>query len=289
MSPRKVFQRRWQTKILIATLFLGACTSQVITVTSSLTDFPTFTQTPGTSAPLPTQTPRATLSIPATPTVDVTAALGAEFNVPVACLFNYQVSKDGSWIGTDCNVLKELIIVQKDSKKRIVIAYQDILDKSPNVFTVLPLSWSKDNRYFYFTTATICCSSENQYEGNGSLYQYDTERDYWDILVHANHEPYYFFSDDGEHYVYVNQFPEFNIEIGMVEILTKESKRVTLKGFIVDDPRYAWSRDMEKFAIVLWELQLRDGTPGNTLLRIDFEKMDMELVEDFDGSNFPGD
>jgi len=103
--------------------------------------------------------------------------------------------------------------------------------------------------------------------------------------------PYYFFSDDGKRFVYIRNSnnPYEDLEIGMVEILTKKSKRVVLKGYIIDDPEeYAWSRNMDRFAIVIWELQFRNGTPGNVLLKIDFKKMSMELVEEFNRNNLLG-
>ena len=207
------------------------------------------------------------------------------------CLFAYQVSKDGNWIGADCNTFHELIISQKGTNNKIAIPYQEILGKNPIAITVKPLSWSSDSRYFYFTTATVCCSVYNQHEGNGALYQYDTKLNFWSILINASYEPYYFFSDDGERFVYIKQFnnPDDGIEIGMVEILTKESRRIVLKGYMVGKPEeYVWSRNKDRFAIILWELQFRNGTPGNVLLRIDFKKLDMEIIEEFNWNNLLG-
>jgi len=293
MPPKKSLQICWQTSVLIIAVFVGACTARQGSSTPSSNNLPTSTQTSKTNTPVPTQTLRPVPTVTVTATIDTIAALASEFDIPVACLFSdtYLVSRDQNWIGTDCNAFRELIIVQKGSKK-IVIPYQDILDKSSNAFTILPLSWSSDNRYFYFTTSTVCCSVDNRYEGNGALYQYDAEKNNWGVLINAEYEgseqPYYFFSEDGEHYVYVNQFYEFNMEIGMVEILAKKSKRVTLQGFVIDGPEYAWSSNMDKFAIVLWELQFRDDRPGNVLLKIDFKKMDMELVEEFNRADLPG-
>ena len=72
----------------------------------------------------------------------------------------------------------------------------------------------------------------------------------------------------------------------MVEILTKKSKRVVLKGYIVNDlEEFAWSKNMDKFVIILWELQFRNGTPGNVLLEVDFAKMDMQIIEEFNWNN----
>lgn len=294
MLPKKSLQICWQTGVLIIAVFVGACIAREVSVTPSSNSVPTSTQTSKTNTPVLTQTLKATPTVTITATIDMITALASEFDIPAACLFSdtYLVSRDQNWIGTDCNVFKELIINRKGAKNKTVIPYQDILDKDSNVFTVTPLSWSSDNRYFYFTTSTVCCSAYNRYEGNGALYQYDAEKNNWGVLINAEYEgseqPYYFFSEDGERYVYVNQFYEFNMEIGMVEILTKKTKRVTLKGFVIDSPEYAWSSNMDKFAIVLWELQFRDGMPGNVLLKIDFKKMDMELVEEFNRADLLG-
>jgi len=277
--------------LAILTTTFSACASQTAVPTQvSTKNIPT--QRPlETSTLFPTFTPQPTMTIAPTPTLDNITALASEFDMPAVCLFKYQISKDRNWIGADCNTSHELIIVQKGIGEKIVMPYQDILDKNPVAFTIKPLSWSSDSRYFYFTTATVCCSVYNQHEGNGALYQYDTEKNSWVILVNASYEPYYFFSDDGERFIYINQSNNlsYEIEIGMVEILTKESKRVVLRGYTINDPEeYMWSRNADRFAIVLWELQSRNGTPGIVLLKIDFKEMDMEFVEEFNWNNLLG-
>jgi len=229
------------------------------------------------------------MTIAPTPTLDNIAALASEFDISSLCLFNYLISRDQNWIGADCKLSTEFIIVGKPNRSKIAIQYQELYDGELSRFSVRPLSWSSDNRYLYFTTR--CCVYEDIYNSNGSLYQFDIEKEIWNILVHAVYEPYYFFSDDGERFVYINQSNNFydDTEIGMVEILTKKSKRVVIRGYTVDNPEeYAWSRNKDRFAIVLWELQFRNGTPGNVLLKIDFKKMEMEIIEEFDRNNLLG-
>jgi len=272
--------------ICVVTLLLIACTPQETSVTPFQQSSPTSTQIQKTHTPTPIQTPRPTFTLTATPTVNTVTELASEFDVPAVCLFAYQVSKDKNWIGADCNISHELIITQKDAKNKTTIPYQDILDKDPNAFRIKPLSWSSDSRYFYFTT-TVCCSNYSQREDDGALYQYDTKNTIWDILVNASYKPYYFFSDDGKRFAYIKQYnnPYDEIEVGMVEILTKKNKRIVLKGYLTEGKEYEWSKNMDKFAIVIWELQFRNGTPGNVLLIFDFKKMDMEIVEKYNWNN----
>jgi len=296
MSPKKkLHNNRWTSMffelVCFVTISLTACMPQTISDTLTPSRPSTSTQIPIKATPTLTQTARPTSTLTATPTLDVVAALASEFNVPAVCLFAYRISIDHKWIGADCNTSHELIIAQKGTSNKVTITYQEILDKNPVAFTVKPLGWSSDSQYFYFTTATVCCSDYNQHEGNGALYQYDTKNNFWDILIKTSYEPYYFFSDDGERFIYIKQSNALytEIEIGMVEILTRKSKRVVLKGYIVDNPEeFAWSKSMDKFAIILWELQFRNGTPGSVVLEIDFKKMDMQIIEEFNANNLLG-
>ena len=273
----------------MAVLFLAACEHQ--TVLSTPTPTVTLIQrSPSqTSTPYPTTTPRPTATFSPTPTLNSLASLSVEFNIPEICLFNYLVSRDENWIAADCNLERELIIIEKLSGTRIAIPYQEIYNGDSSLAMSRPLMWSSDNRFLYFTTVYRDGEYDFTFDDTGSLYQFDTENRTWSILVHAIYRPYYFFSEDGERYVYFNHNNYYTeLEVGMVEILTKKSKRVVLKGYMISDLEYEWSRNMNTFAIVLWELQFRNGTPGNVLLKIDFKKMDMEIIEEFDRNNLLG-
>ena len=271
--------------------FLVACASQSIPVTVSPTSFQSQIKPSKTSTPLPTTTPRPSITATAIPTTDEITLLASEFDVPAVCLFNYQVSKDRSWIGADCKLFRELITVEKSSGSKIVLPYQEIDEKAPSQFSTRPLGWSSDNQYFYFTTR--CCEHEDNFNSNGPLYQFDIEKEVWNIVVHAVYEPFYFFSPDGERYVFLNHYlsdssglPE-HLEIGMVDILSNENKRVVFRyiwGPLYDKPVYAWSENSDTFAIVLHRLITASEhtiESEKLLLRARFTKMDMELIEDF--------
>jgi hypothetical protein len=277
---------------VMATTSLVACASQNISATISPTNSQIQIQPSKTSTSLPTTTPRPTITVTAIPTLDEITSLASEFGIPSVCLFSYHVSKARSWIGADCKLFRELIIVEKSSGKKIVIPYQEIDEEASGQFSTRPLSWSSDNKYFYFTTR--CCENE---DSNGSLYQFDIDKETWGILVHAVHEPFYFFSNNGERYVFLNHYlsdssglPE-HLEVGMVNALLNTNNRIVFRyiwGPIDDKPIYVWSENSDKFAIILHRLtSIGEHTieSDEVLLKISFTKMDMELVEEFNRNN----
>jgi len=186
-------------------------------------------------------------------------------------------------------------MVEKSSGRKIVLPYQGIDEEAPSQFSTHPLSWSSDNQYFYFTTR--CCEYEDIYNNNGSLYQFDIRKEAWSVVVHAAYEPFYFFSHEGERYVFLNHYPSDSsglpehLEIGMVNVLSKENKRVVFRyvwGPLYDKPIYTWSEKSDKFAIILHRLTtLSEHTieSDKVLLKVDFAKMNMELAEEFDITN----
>jgi len=279
---------------------LSACASQTTIPISTQTSTNIPTQRPfETSTPFPTLTPRPTLTIAPTSTLDNIAALASEFDVPAVCLFTgrYLVSKDQNWIGTDCKQNRELIIVDKLSREKITVSYKELDEETPENFSTRPLSWSSDNRYFYFTTR--CCDHDDSYNSNGSLYQLDLEKESWRILVHAVYEPFYFFSNDGEQYVFLNHSPldssnsPDHLEIGMVDLLSNKNKRVVFRhlwGPLYDELIFAWSKNNDKFAIVLYRptFHPHEVTFNKEMLILDFNKMNMELVEEFNRNNLFG-
>jgi len=296
MLLKKKLQKNNQTAFQIFLLigimvtFITACSTPSIEVTVSPTNVPIQAQQLETSTPLPTWTPRPTNTIAPTPTLDNISVLASEFDISSLCLFNYLISRDQNWIGADCNLSKEFVITGKLNKNKTTIPYQELYDGDLNYFSIRPISWSSDDRYLYFTTR--CCNNDDTYNSNGSLYQYDMENKSWDILVHAVNEPIYFFSDDGERYISFNQFPEFTIQIDMAEISTKRNKRVVLKWHEVYDPVFKWSKSGNKFAIVIDKLISRSEHTGewkDVLLIIDFTRMEMELIEEFNRNNLLGD
>ncbi len=279
----------------VVTIFLAACMSKDVSVTAYPLSSPTRSQLPDTSTPSPTETPKPTQTVTITSTTDKVVTLASEYNVPGACLFTYLESNDKVWIAADCKLFRELIMAEKSSGKKIVVPYQEIDEEAPGQFSTRPLSWSSDNRYFYFTTR--CCEYEDIYNSNGSLYQFDIEKEIWGILVHAVYEPSYFFSLDGERYVFLNHFPSDSsglpehLEIGIVNVLLNKNKRAVFRyiwGPVYDKPIYAWSENSDKFAIILHRLiTLSEHTieSDKVLLKISFTNMDMELVEEFDINN----
>lgn len=259
-----------------------ACTSEV-SVAPTFTVMPTHTQFPGTVTPIPSEIPRPTLTTTVTPTLDKIAGLASEFNIPGVCLFNYRVSNDRNWIGADCSLYRELIIASKSAAKKIILPYAEIEKDAPTYFSTRPLSWSSDSRYLYFTTR--CCEYDDRSNSNGSLYRFDSEKESWDILVHAIDEPFYFFSDDGEHYVYLNHYPLEQLEIGMVDVSSNKSKRLVLqyyRGPLYETPEYTWSSNRDEFLIVLQKIVTISPHTISTEdvhLKIDFKEWSMELVE----------
>jgi len=300
-KPRNIHRASLSTALwvgIISTL-LTACFSSSNTVTAISTSPPTPTRLFATSTTIPTTTPRPTMTTAPTPTLDKVAALASNFNIPSVCLFNYLESKDQNWISADCNLYKELIISDKSSKNSIVIPYQKIDPEASDNFSTLPLNWSGDNRYIYFTTR--CCSYDDQSNSNGSLYQYDIEKKELNIFIHGGYKPSYFFSEDGDKLVYFNQYPQEPppqyLEIGMLEKQSNKSKRIVLKGYwgpSYETPVYQWSKNQEKFAVIIHRLAYHIGgidavvETTDIVLRIDFTKMVMELVEKFDPNDILG-
>jgi len=299
-SKRKFRQNKWVIRISFVFGFVGifviACGSE-ISVAPTIDILPTQTQFSETVTPIfsktpnPSLTPRPTSTITATPTIDKITVLVSEFNVPAVCLFTYLVSDDQNWIGTNCSLSKELIIANKLAEKKFILQYQEFEKNVPANFSIRPLSWSSDNRYLYFTTR--CCDYDDSYNSNGSLYRFDIEKESWGIVVNAIYKPFYFFSDDGERYVYLNHHPLEDengfeeLEIGMVDILSNNSKRVVLKYYWgYDTPEYMWSSDGKQFSIVLHKITaIHYSTIDITTetkevrLNIDFNRWYMELDE----------
>ena len=275
---------------------LSACASQTAIPTQISTNIPT--QRPlETSTPFPTLTPRPTMTIVPTATVDNIAALASDFEIPVVCLFTYRISNDRNWIAADCPLYRELVIANNSLGRKVVLPYQEIENEVPTNFSLRPLSWSSDNRFLYFTTR--CCDYDDSYNSNGSLYQLDIDKESWRILVHAVYEPFYFFSNDGEQYVFLNHSPldssssPEHLEIGMVDLLSNKNKRVVFRhlwGPLYDELIFAWSKDNDKFAIVLYRptFHPHEVTYNKEMLILDFNKMDMELVEEFNSRNLLG-
>jgi hypothetical protein len=297
-SKREYRQNKWAIRISFVlgfiAIFVIACSPE-ISFTPTINILPTQTQLSRTVTPIssktpgPSLTPRPTSTITATPTIDRITALASEFNVPAVCLITYLVSNDQNWIAAHCPLSKELIIANKSTGKKIILPYQEIEKEVPTYFAILPLSWSSDNRYLYFTTR--CCNYFLSDSSNGSLYRFDIERESWSILVHAVYEPFYFFSDDGERYVYLNHYPlessgyPEELEIGMVDFLSNKSKRVVLKyywGPLYETPEYTWSSNGDEFSIILQNIvAIHPHTIDfkEVLLKIDFKHWNMELVE----------
>ena len=97
--------------------------------------------------------------------------------------------------------------------------------------------------------------------------------------MRAVYEPFYFFSEDGERYIYFNQYPHDTLEIGMVEIYAKASKRVVLQGYGIYEDLFKWSPSHDKFAIILYRIEPAAQTSMKVVLKIDFTKMEMEILE----------
>lgn len=295
-KPQTVNQSSFHRLVLgIITLVFTACLS-VPAVATSTPVFLNQTQPPATSIPTFTFTAtfKPTITIAATPTLDEITALASKYNIPSVCLFTYLESSDHEWIGADCNLFRELLIAQKHGEQ-YKIPYQELPEMDPDYSTIHPLSWSADNRYFYFTPATRCClsfSPFNSPDTYGSLYQYDTEKKTSSIVIRSIYMPSYFFSNDGKRYIYLNHHtsdhgysPEY-LEIGMVEPNVNKSKRIVLKyywGPIYNEPIFAWSKNNERFAIVIYQVTFHphEVDLNKILLKVDFTKMEMEFVEGF--------
>lgn len=278
---------------LALVLIVSACTPQ----TPISTPAPTVTlirQSPAkTSTPYLTATPRPTATALPTFTPDTSTTLASEFDVPSACLINYLVSRDQNRIGADCNISREFIIVDKLFKTKVTISYHQIYDGDQTSVRMRPLSWSSDNRYLFFTTASRDGPFDLSFDTIGSLYQFDTEKETWSILIRAVSNPYYFFSNDGARFVFLNHYPLENsgfpehLEVGMMDLASNRSKRVVFRnlwGPLYDELLFEWSDNNDKFAVVLYRptFHPHEITFNAETLIIDFNKMDMELVQ---GSN----
>ena len=119
-------------------------------------------------------------------------------------------------------------------------------------------------------------------------------------MVRAVFEPFYYFSNDGNRYIFLNHyqnstnslFPE-HLEIGIVDILANKNKRAVfqyLLGPFYGKATTKWSKDNNKFAIVLLRPRLEGDQAlyDELLLTVDFVHMSMELVEKFDENNLLG-
>lgn len=283
---RVVFQAIWFTGIL----FITACVQQNTPSTAiSPTDIHLEILPSATNTLRPTTTPRPTPPNTATPKPNSVAALPSEFNIPKSCLAAHVVSNDRNWFAGDCPLYDELIISNKTAGKQIELRYKEIDPGFPDNFSVHPSSWASDNRYLYFTTR--CCNSNDRDNGNGPLYRFDVEKESWSILIRAVYQPFYFFSPDGEKYVYFNHYfvdstfyPD-HLEIGMVDVRSNKNKRVVLRNYmgpIEGRPEIKWSKSENKFAIILnyvnygWDNVWLSGR----LLIVDFNRWEMELRDD---------
>ena len=272
---------------MLASIF-SACVSQI----ELSTPLPTVTliQTIQieTNTPYPTTTPRPTVTDFSVSTPDKLANLASEFDIPTVCLFTntYLISRDQNWLGTDCKLNREMMVINKLSGDRFIAPYYKIEEDAPENFSIHPLSWSRDDLYLYFTTR--CCSYDDMYNDNGPLYRYNTQNKAVDIVLRGSSQSLYFFSKDGERYVYINQYPEFTLEFGMAEIFTQKNKRVVLQGYMITNDIFQWSKDENKFAIIIDRLISRSEHTSDwkeVLLRMDFTKMEMELVDEFTRNN----
>lgn len=240
------------------------------------------------STPIPSATTRPTFTAMATPTLDTMTSLALEFNVPTVCLFNYLISNDQNWIAADCPLYRELILSNKLSGEKIAIDYEKTDIGTATYLLMRPLGWSSDYQYFYFTTR--CCEYEDDYNSNGSLYQFDVKDGTSAILIHAVYEPFYFLPPDGERLVYFNHhaYPNSNVpeylEIGMLEFSSAKSKRIVLTGHNVplqENPNHIWSNNNKMFAIVLEVPNFTEMRTDSVLLRVDFTTMRMTTFEEF--------
>ena len=289
---------------VLATI-LSACASQ--TVTPTLLSVNTLTQSrpSETSTPNPTKTLLPSPTITATPRPNKYTILSSEFDVPKSCLAayptsneTYRISFDQNWIAANCSLYQELVMSNKISGKQLKVRYKEIESGVPENFSLRPLSWSSGNRYLYFTTR--CCNSDDRKNSNGSLYRFDLEKESWTLLVRGLYEPLYFFSLDGERYIYLNHhkkeddyYPEY-LEIVMIDASLDKGKKVVLKDYIgpiEETPSYKWSANSDKFGIIIERINFGgDYTwTESKLLMIDFNYWAMELLDKFDGTNLLGD
>jgi hypothetical protein len=136
------------------------------------------------------------------------------------------------------------------------------------------------------------------------------EKESWSILVHTVYEPFYFFSPDGDRYVFFNHYLADNfsfdfaeyLEVGIVDVHSNKNKRIVLRyywgqweglkfeGGGDGKINYKWSKAGDKFAIVLLKVTPHSDSASfeSALLTIEFNKMDMELFEKFDENNLLG-
>lgn len=288
---------------VLATI-LSACTSQIGTPTLLYVNTLTPPRPSKTSTPNPTKTLQPATTITATPRPNKYTILSSEFDVPKSCLTayptsneTYRISIDQNWIAANCSLYQELVMSNKVSGKQIKVRYKDIESEVSDNFLIYPLSWSSDNRYLYFTTR--CCESDDHESSNGSLYRFDLEQGSWILLVRGLYEPLYFFSPDGERYIYINHhiketdfYPEY-LDIVMVDVPLNKGKKVVLKNFIgpfESSPNYEWSATGDKLGIVLDRINFGGDYTWleSELLIIDFNYWAMELLDKFDGTNLLG-
>jgi hypothetical protein len=288
--------------IAVAVLLASSCTSPAIPTTTTPAGSSTPTQATATNIPTASQTPKPTLTSVATPTENFIDSIALEFDLPGVCLFDksYLVSRDQDWIGADCNLYQELWIKQKN-QDQITIAYQELSDLDPTYFTIQPLSWSPDNRFFYFTTLTKCCLGFLPYNDAGSygpLYQIDTTNGSWSKLIRDVYKPLYYFSNDGTKYVSLNHFPANTttypeyVEIRMTDISANKNKRFVFKNvwgpINGNTPLFAWSQNNAEFAIVVEKLAAITGDTtwlSDALLKIDFTHWKAEIIDEYDESD----
>lgn len=277
---------------------LSACASQTVISTPFSTNTLTSTKPSITSTSDPTKTLRPTSTITATPRPSKFTILSSEFDVPKSCLVayptvneTYQISIDQNWIAANCSLYQELVMSNKVSGNQIKVRYKEIEPKVPENFSLRPLSWSNDNKYLYFTSR--CCNPDNRENSNGSLYRFDLEEGFWTLLVHGLYEPFYFFSSDGNRYIYLNHhkkendyYPEY-LEIVMIDVSLNKGKKIVLKDYIgpiENSPSYKWSASNDKFAIFIDKITFGgDYTMlESDLLIINFDTFVMEFVDGVD-------
>lgn len=296
MSTKTAFGKAYRITVQILCFsatslsFIAGCAAQQVpSPKESPTNIPTTMLPSATNTLRPTTTPRPTPLSTVTPKPNTAPAYAVEFNVPRSCLSFYTISSDQDWIAGDCQLYGELILSNKTSGKQIQIRYKDIDPGFPENFSMRPLSWASDNRYLYFTTR--CCNPDDRDNSNGALYRFDIDEHTWSMLIRAVYKPFYFFSPDGEKYVYLNHYsaegaiyPE-HLEIGMVDVPLNKNKRIVLQNYIgpiESRPEIKWSKSGNKFAVILNSVIYEgDSTwldPG--ILIVDFNRWEMELHDD---------
>jgi hypothetical protein len=258
--------------ILLIGLLFSACgqaTAQPVS-TETATPSPTFTRPLAPSQTL-AQTPTPTLD----PTMQMWATAAESLNqarhtsiaateqahqsflaqFPSRCGDNAHYSggsfsPNGYWSASAC-WYGEFQIINRDASVEWIIPYSSLYPPPANpkmLGDVIPLYWTEDSAYLYFTTS-YCCVDTDSVSQAESLYRLDLRTGDWLRMI-SGYFNYYSFSPTGQRLIHIpdEQVNGKSAIINIIDLDTDNNTYITLNGYEQAAWVY-WRGDGKAFAI----------------------------------------